>query len=149
MKRADEGAKCCGVRVQNQKAEPVVTDQVIFFPGSLPGMNEILKASSRQGASGWGGYATIKEAVGQSLWVQITNAKLRPVQIGFFEFEWVEQDRRRDKDNISCGRKFILDAFVKARVIPGDGWRYVAGFMDRFSVDSAAPGVRVTIREVE
>ena len=58
-------------------------------------------------------------------------------------FDWHEMGRERDLDNIAAGgRKFILDAMVAAKVLPGDGWRWVRGFRDQFWLGPA--GVRVT-----
>jgi hypothetical protein len=61
----------------------------------------------------------------------------------------VEKDRRRDKDNVASARKFVLDGLVLAKVLNGDGWRWIDGWWDRFSVNPDRPGVGVTIRVPE
>lgn len=48
-------------------------------------------------------------------------------------FTWVEENHRRDLDNIcGGGRKFILDSMVKLGKIPDDSHRYIKGFTDKF-----------------
>lgn len=48
------------------------------------------------------------------------------------QFTWYEKDLRRDADNIAAGKKFILDALVKAGKLPNDSRRWVVGFTDEF-----------------
>lgn len=52
----------------------------------------------------------------------------------FIDFNWIEKNKKRDLDNIASAKKFILDAMVKAGKIKNDGWKYVAGFSDKFSL---------------
>lgn len=69
----------------------------------------------------------------------------RPVII---HFRWIEKDRRRDCDNIcGGGRKFVLDAMVKAGVLKDDGRRYVKAFTDDFECGNR-PMVIMDIEEV-
>lgn len=79
---------------------------------------------------------------------QLDTAKFsKPV---WMNFRWVEKNRRRDMDNISSfGRKVILDALVKQGVLQDDGWKYVKGFADRFTVDKNDPRVEVEIIEAD
>lgn len=63
-----------------------------------------------------------------------------------FRFRWYEQNRRRDKDNVSAfGRKVILDGLVQAGILPNDNWNYVEGFRDEFYVDADRPRVIVEV----
>lgn len=50
----------------------------------------------------------------------------------FIHFLWIERDHRRDCDNVAAGKKFILDAMVKAGKLKDDGRKYVLGFTDDF-----------------
>ena len=71
--------------------------------------------------------------------------RLRACRIGF---DWIEPDKRRDMDNISAGKKFILDALVWAGVLQDDSWKCVVGFMpESFRVIKDNPGVWVYIKE--
>ena len=64
-------------------------------------------------------------------------------------FLWIEQNRKRDKDNISSfGRKCIQDALVKTGVLQNDGWDNVEGFRDSFAVDKNNPRIVVTLETI-
>lgn len=66
----------------------------------------------------------------------------------FINFEWIEDNRKRDLDGISFGKKFILDALVKMGKLPNDSQKYVKGFSDVFRIGDK-PGVIITIVEDE
>ncbi len=65
------------------------------------------------------------------------------------ECQWFCKNQRKDKDNISFGKKFILDGVVKAGVLPNDKWDMVVGFIDSFYVDKINPRIEVYLHEVE
>lgn len=52
----------------------------------------------------------------------------------FIRFTWKEKNRKRDKDGISFGKKFILDAMQKAGKLPNDNWKWIRGFSDSFEL---------------
>lgn len=54
----------------------------------------------------------------------------KPVKI---HFQWIEDNKRRDLDGIAFGKKFILDALVKAGKLKDDNRKCVTGFTDSFS----------------
>ena len=62
---------------------------------------------------------------------------------------WVDGDRRRDRDNIAAGRKFVQDALVRCKVLQNDGWKEIASFADDWAVDKARPRVEIEIVETE
>lgn len=68
-----------------------------------------------------------------------------PVHITFV---WFEPNRRRDKDNVAFGKKFILDALQKKGVLPNDNNKWVSGFTDEF-VYGQGEGVIVTLEPDE
>ena len=70
----------------------------------------------------------------------------RPVVMRYL---WVEPDRRRDRDNIAAGRKFVQDALVRCKVLQNDGWKEIIGFSDDWAVDKARPRVEIEIIEME
>ena len=53
----------------------------------------------------------------------------KPIKI---HFHWVEQNRKRDLDNICASKKYILDAMVKCGVLTDDNRNYVTAFTDTF-----------------
>ena len=67
----------------------------------------------------------------------------------FISYKWFMENKKLDPDNISFGKKMILDALVRSGVLEGDGWKQVAGFEDNFEVDKVNPRVEVEIREME
>lgn len=48
------------------------------------------------------------------------------------KFIWIENNKKRDFDNICYAKKFILDSMVKAGKLKNDNRNYVSGFMDTF-----------------
>lgn len=124
--------------------------QVFFVPGPLPGLNTLIDAAKEQGYArkGWNGYAQAKRQWMQTIYWQVMQQGLKPMQRVFVTFSWHEQDRRRDPDNFSSGgKKIILDALVKAGVLKNDGWSEIDGFLDTWVVDKGRPGVQVTLEE--
>ena len=61
------------------------------------------------------------------------------------KFTWVMKNRRKDKDNISFSKKFVLDGMQSAGLIKNDGWNEINNFQDRFKVDKSFPRVEVEI----
>ncbi len=54
-------------------------------------------------------------------------------------------EKRKDKDNISAGKKFILDGLIAAGIIPSDSWRHVGNFEDKFYIDRANPRIVISM----
>lgn len=86
----------------------------------------------------------VKNALAQTELLGIKDNLKYPVHI---VFTWIEPNKRRDLDNISFAKKFIIDALVRSDVLIDDGWSYVAGHVDRFKVDKEDPRVVVEIYE--
>lgn len=124
----------------------------LWIPGPLPALNTIIDAAKGGGGTG-ANYSRLKRAWTTTVWALAKQARIDkpspfsgPVRI---RFEWREKDRRRDPDGFSSGgKKVILDGLVQAAVLRGDGWAHVAGWEDTWTVDAAAPGCLVEIREV-
>lgn len=117
----------------------------IVIPGQLPGLNEYIRAerSNRQAA------AAMKRDAEDLI---MLHARLQHPGAHFagpvyMRYTWVETDRRRDFDNIAFAKKFVQDALVKARILDGDGQKFVAGFTDEFRVDKNNSRVIVEILE--
>lgn len=53
----------------------------------------------------------------------------KPIKI---HFTWVEENKRRDLDNVCFAKKFILDSMVKAGKLKDDNRNFVKGFKDDF-----------------
>lgn len=68
-----------------------------------------------------------------------------PVKI---EFLWIEENKRRDLDNIAFAKKFILDALVEQGKLKDDNRNYVRAFTDHFSYAKESK-VILTITEID
>lgn len=112
----------------------------IVIPGRLPGLNEIVDANRR---NKFGGNKLKQDSEFIIKLVARNLPKLSPPCD--FVFDWYEESKRRDKDNISAGKKFIFDALVKIGKLPNDGWSEVGSFADRFHIDKKDPRIIVTI----
>lgn len=117
--------------------------QRFIIHGKLPSLNEYTRSCR---TNPYAGAKAKRETQERVLWA-IKAAKLvpmkPPVLVGF---EWVEPDMRRDKDNISSAKKYILDALVVSGVIGNDNWRWIAGNLpDTYRVNKQEPRVIVTI----
>lgn len=118
-----------------------------FIPGKLPGLNEYTRANRTHRQKG----AKLKDETDQYVAYCVMN-KLRGLEIKnpvHIKYTWIEENQKRDLDNIAFAKKFIQDALVKLGVLENDGWRCVIGFSDEFKVDKYNPGVEVTIKEVD
>ena len=127
--------------------EEIELKQTFFIDGPLPGMNEIINASStafKNGIRFGSKYSKMKKEWDKKIVAIILDNNIKPIDQFKLELRWVEKARRRDPDNVAVGIKFILDAMVKSGVIPNDTWRYNKGWTNSFDI-SPTPGVEVTI----
>jgi len=110
--------------------------------GTLPGLNEYINSCR----SGYRQGARLKRQADEDL-IWILKSQCRKTLEGCYDmdFVWYEKDKRRDHDNIASARKFILDAMVKAQILPDDGWKYVGNFTDKFEVDKNRPRIEIVM----
>ena len=100
----------------------------------LPSFNEYTKKNRANKYAGAEMKKQEEEFIYLAIKNQLGNLKIKnPVKINFL---WIEENGKRDLDNISFAKKFILDALVKAKVIENDSRKYVAGFVDNFEYAS-------------
>jgi len=96
----------------------------------LPSYNEYSNTNRKNKYAG----AKMKKDIELEIWSYILN-QLKQVKITkpvFITFTWIEENKKRDLDNICFAKKFILDALQKANVIENDDSRHVKGFTDNF-----------------
>ena len=110
----------------------------------LPDFNTIVNTSKTH----WSKYSSPKKGY-DAVVSAYARQQLKPVQKYPVDIEihWVCKDKKKDKDNISAGKKFIMDGLVKSGILPSDGWKHVGDFTDKFSVDRQKPRIIVTIKE--
>lgn len=65
-----------------------------------------------------------------------------------FNFTWYLTNRKRDPDNVAFAKKFIMDGFVSAGLIPNDGAKNVIRFTDDF-VYGKILGCLIKIKKAE
>lgn len=107
----------------------------------LPGLNEYTRenrANKNQGARMKKEYET---AIGYYL--RDVPVLRPPVTIDFL---WVEENRRRDLDNVAFAKKFILDALVRSKKLKDDNRKVVTAFRDSFAYDKESR-VELTIHQ--
>lgn len=112
----------------------------------LPNLNDIIAAAKvRKGA--WSKYQDMKATYGGLCKQEIKAAKLKPYKGPVkLLFVWMEKNRKRDKDNVTAGMKFVLDALVAQQILSNDGWAQIAGITHHWTV-SKTPGVHVVLEE--
>lgn len=118
---------------------------ILIIPGTLPGLNDYIKACRADKYAGADMKKTTEEFIGWEIRRQLKNKCFISVVI---TFSWYEPKKNRDKDNIAFAKKFILDALQEVGTLSGDGWGQVVGFSDEFYIDKDNPRVEIEIRAV-
>lgn len=114
----------------------------INIRGKIPSLNEYIGACRTNAHAG----ARMKSDIEEMIILQLAHLKpiTSPVIIHFL---WHERTRRRDKDNVAAGKKFILDALQKSGKLINDNNYYIKGFTDRFEYGGEY-GCTITIETV-
>ena len=99
----------------------------ITIPFRLPSLNEYIRECRANRYAG----AKMKKKIENDIMMFLNKVPHyeTPVTI---HFHWIEENKRRDYDNICFAKKYILDAMVKAGKFKDDSRKYVKGFMDTF-----------------
>lgn len=119
----------------------------ITIPGTLPSLNEMINASKRNK------YVYVKmkdEAINTVAWAvkeSFTRTVVRWPAPADYVITWYCPDKRKDKDNIIAGQKFLFDALQHIGLIKNDGWKEIGSITHRFEVDRKNPRVEVEILE--
>lgn len=111
------------------------------IPGELPAMNEIVEASKSHHMR----YSSMKKQYTNLAAWSAKKAKLPEIGHADFEIIWYCKNKRKDKDNIMAGQKFIFDGLVTAGVLANDGWAQIGNVTHEFAVDKQNPRVVVKI----
>ena len=116
---------------------------VLEIPYKFPSLNEYINACRRTPYAG----ATMKKNVQRDIGYFINKLPKfeHPVII---DFTWVEKNGRRDPDNVTYAKKFILDAMVECGKLKDDNRKNVIGFKDKTIYDDEWKTI-LEIREVE
>ena len=115
--------------------------------GQLPGMNEIIAASKTH----FGAYSSLKKKYSKDIMSCIFALKT----IDYYAHQvdvlitWHCQNKRRDKDNITAGTKFILDALQTTGIIQNDNWKGIGKITHDIQLDRKNPRIEVELIPVE
>ena len=104
----------------------------LIIKGKMPTANEYISAMNR---NRFVGAKMKKEQTERVAWTCRAQGLKRFGHITEILFNWYVKDRKKDKDNISFAKKFILDGLQMAGVITNDGWNDIGDFADRFYLD--------------
>lgn len=117
--------------------------QTFEIPGRFVGLNEFYRMNPYD-------QHKVKREHDNRVVLCARAAKVRPCK-GRIKYHvlWVEENRRRDLDNVAFAKKFIQDGLVKAGVIKNDTHHEIAGFSDSFAYDAKNPRIVVTLEEEE
>lgn len=120
--------------------------QKLIIPGRLPGMNEIIATAKKHPKA----YSREKKQYTDIIAWECKNQKIFPFTRKIdIKIKWHCKDRRRDKDNISAGQKYILDGLQKARVIKNDSWEYINSIKHEFFIDKDRERIEIILNEME
>lgn len=104
------------------------------IPMKLPSLNEFIeKCKIHKG--NWNAGNSLKRKVQDNLFIYLLKLPQfkNPIRIHFI---WHEENKKRDLDNISFGKKFILDAMQECGRIKNDNYKYISGFTDEAVYDN-------------
>lgn len=128
----------------------MMANKEIIIPYELMDLNTYInnnRANRMKGAKSKRAFTrlcalSVKAAMNQGL--EIKEDEM-PIDL---HFKWYVPNRKKDKDNIAFGKKFILDGMLQAKLIENDGWKQIGNFTDTFVVDKENPRVVVKIEGV-
>lgn len=111
--------------------------------GRLPGLNEIISACRHNKFAG----AKQKREATAFIGFQMLRLKVPAIRVPVkIHFKWVEPNKRRDRDNVQSGSKFILDAMQELFILVNDSRKWVLDVThDTQTIDKANPRIEVTI----
>lgn len=115
----------------------------IEIPYKFPSFNEYVNECRKNRYAGGNMKKRIEEDI--SYYINKLPYFNKSVKIKFI---WIENNKRRDFDNICYAKKFILDSMVKAGKLKDDNRNYVVGFEDSFEYADESKVV-LEIEEVE
>ena len=106
--------------------------QTITIKGSFTSLNEYINAER---GNRYAAAEIKKNETERAYWHFKNLPKINQYPIKL-EFTWFVKDKRKDPDNISFAKKFILDGMVESGFIKNDGFNNISEFKDNFRIGS-------------
>lgn len=131
----------------------------VIIPGKFETLNKFINLS-RAGAS-WkndrrippGAAANQMKVSDQKKIGKLLKVQLKDVRISnmiYIRYHFYEPNKNRDKDNVAAYfHKIFQDTLVNLKIIGNDGWAWIDGFSDDFSVSTDNPRIEIVIEERE
>lgn len=99
----------------------------------LPSLNDYIDVCRRNKYQAAQFKKDVDELIGWAIRQALASGTLKPTEKPCkIIFTWIEENERRDCDNIASAKKYILDAMQKQEIIPNDNQKYIKGFSDDF-----------------
>lgn len=78
----------------------------------------------------------------------ILSSKIKPKEKVSIVYKFYEENKRRDKDNVSSfAKKVINDALQETGILKNDNWECIELMTERFKVDKENPRIEVELYE--
>lgn len=115
----------------------------VEIPIKLPSLNDYINECRKNKYAGANMKKNVEKDIGW--YINLLPTYENPIKIHFI---WVEENKRRDLDNVCFAKKFILDSMVKAGKLKNDNRNFVKGFRDDFEYGKSSK-VILEIEEVK
>lgn len=114
---------------------------IFIFDGEFPDLNTTINRTK----SHWSGYSSTKAIVTDRVaWLAKSYNQSFKGAVDI-KFKWFLRNRKKDPDNITFAKKYILDGLVKAGVLENDSFKFINSFSDTWEVANTKPRVEVEI----
>lgn len=113
------------------------------IPYKFPSFNEFIRECRRNRYAGGKFKKKVEDDI--AYFINKLPEFQKPIKI---HFVWIEENKRRDIDNVFYAKKFILDAMQKCGKLKNDNRKYVTGFSDNIQYGDECK-VILTIEEQE
>ena len=110
--------------------------------GTLPSLNEYINVER---SNKFAAAKMKKDATNLVFWSLKSQKCKESFATVYLIIKYFCKDKRKDKDNISFQKKFIMDGMQKAGIIPNDGWNNILGWDESFEIDKENPRIEVEL----
>lgn len=116
----------------------------VEIPFKFPSLNEYIAACRSNRYMG----ATMKRNIQNTISYYLCKLPVfeKPA---YFSFIWVEGNHKRDWDNVTYAKKFILDALVGLGKLKDDRQKFVKGWSEEGAYEKGVWAVIVEITEID